>query len=291
MSEKKHFYEVDIAKGIGILLVVIGHGFPDVSSQNGISIPAFRIVHDVIYSFHMPLMFFLAGFLAQRILRLQTVSDKLSFAKDRFIRLMIPYFVIGFLYMPVKMILSRFAAQPFDIGNLWQIFVGENPDGGLWYLYDLFLIQIILAFVCTKSNLKLIVPISAAISALIVIFRVSFYRIDDAIYYLFFVALGLLIGMNYGDYNESLSRKLTVASVLLFCIGTLGYLKFDITVLKMICGVAGSIAIFGLSNILKKQNGGGYCAWLKISWLLFYGCICSTRYCNGCYKNLHVVYA
>lgn len=257
MEEKNRFYEIDIAKGIGILLVVIGHCFPDVSTEAGISVPIFRVVHDVIYTFHMPLMFFLAGFLAQRIFRLKTGEDKLLFTKDRFIRLMIPYFAIGFLYMPVKMVMSRFAAQPFDIRNLWQIFVGENPDGGLWYLYDLFLIQVILAFICTKKNLKFLVPISAAVSALIVVTSLSFYRIDDAVYYLFFVALGLFVGLNYSDLKQYLSKSMTLITGIIFCVCIVCYLYFGIQLLKFVCGIVGAVMVFGISDIIQKQNGGG----------------------------------
>ena len=52
---KKRLEWLDIAKGIGILLVVIGHCFPDASSLEGISVPVYRVLSQIIYSFHMPL--------------------------------------------------------------------------------------------------------------------------------------------------------------------------------------------------------------------------------------------
>lgn len=48
--ESKRIEAIDIAKGIGIFFVVIGH-FINMSSYPG----------RVIYSFHMPLFFFLSG--------------------------------------------------------------------------------------------------------------------------------------------------------------------------------------------------------------------------------------
>ena len=62
----KRLTYIDIAKGIGIVLVVLGHCIPDATSPTGISVPAYRWLHDVIYSFHMPLFFFLAGFMVSR---------------------------------------------------------------------------------------------------------------------------------------------------------------------------------------------------------------------------------
>lgn len=56
ISGKRMKY-LDIAKGIGILLVVIGHCIPDASTPNGVSIISYKILFDLIYSFHMPLFF------------------------------------------------------------------------------------------------------------------------------------------------------------------------------------------------------------------------------------------
>jgi fucose 4-O-acetylase-like acetyltransferase len=43
---------IDVAKGIGIFLVIVGHL---ISHDN------FNLLADYIYSFHMPLFFFLSG--------------------------------------------------------------------------------------------------------------------------------------------------------------------------------------------------------------------------------------
>ena len=45
---------IDIAKGIGIILVVIGH------------ISQIEVLNDIIYSFHMPLFFIISGYLYKR---------------------------------------------------------------------------------------------------------------------------------------------------------------------------------------------------------------------------------
>ena len=45
---------IDIAKGIGIILVVIGH------------ISQIKVLNDIIYSFHMPLFFIISWYLYKR---------------------------------------------------------------------------------------------------------------------------------------------------------------------------------------------------------------------------------
>ena len=69
---KKRIAYIDVAKGIGILLMILGH---TMTSGWG---------KDVIYSFHMPLFFIIGGYLYKE----KSVSLSL---KNHFRRLVIPY--------------------------------------------------------------------------------------------------------------------------------------------------------------------------------------------------------
>ena len=48
---------LDIAKAICIILVVVGHYVPDNSPE------WYKLMHDVIYTFHMPLFMFASGYI------------------------------------------------------------------------------------------------------------------------------------------------------------------------------------------------------------------------------------
>ena len=78
----KRIEYLDIAKGIGILLVVLGHNDFEVISL---------FVQRLIYSFHMPLFFFLSGYF------LNTAVPFFDFIKKRFNTLMKPFFFTIFL--------------------------------------------------------------------------------------------------------------------------------------------------------------------------------------------------
>ena len=70
----------DIMKGIGILLVIVGHStYP----------PGW--IHTWIFSFHMPLFFLVAGYFFKQD------SDRVAFLKKNARRLLIPYFVTVFI--------------------------------------------------------------------------------------------------------------------------------------------------------------------------------------------------
>ncbi|MDU6126762.1 MAG: acyltransferase family protein, partial [Veillonella sp.] len=49
-------------KGIAILLVVLGHSVPDQASASGIASYPLYLMRTIIYSFHMPVFFFVAGY-------------------------------------------------------------------------------------------------------------------------------------------------------------------------------------------------------------------------------------
>ena len=78
----KRIEYLDIAKGIGILLVVLGHNDFEVISL---------FVQRLIYSFHMPLFFFLSGYF------INTAVPFFDFIKKRFNALLKPFFFTIFL--------------------------------------------------------------------------------------------------------------------------------------------------------------------------------------------------
>jgi len=80
----KRIEYIDIARGIGILLVVLGH------NENLEKISFFT--HQLIYSFHIPLFFFLSGYL------LNVSVPFFEFFKKRFHSLLKPYFFTIFIF-------------------------------------------------------------------------------------------------------------------------------------------------------------------------------------------------
>src|SRR5690348_12784027 len=83
---------IDVAKGIGIFFVVLGHNWLSTHEKSELS--------RVIFSFHMPLFFFLSGIF------LRTSDCILHFAKVRAASLLKPYFVVLTTLGLVKMLQS-----------------------------------------------------------------------------------------------------------------------------------------------------------------------------------------
>ena len=74
--------QIDTLKGIGILLVVLGH--------NWITLEEKGTLFQLIYSFHMPLFFIISGVFTKE------KENLLSFTKNKIDSILKPYFFINF---------------------------------------------------------------------------------------------------------------------------------------------------------------------------------------------------
>lgn len=121
---------IDIAKGLLILCVVIGHG-----TQN-------QSLSDFTYRFHMPLFLILSGCF------LKKVEDVKAYAKMKAVRLLVPYLI----YMTIDFLL-------FDhLHNLNRIihylYGGRFINGVYWYITSLYTALVVMAILLKKLNKK-----------------------------------------------------------------------------------------------------------------------------------------
>ncbi len=125
----KRIEYIDIARGIGILLVVLAHNDFGFISQYG---------YEVIYSFHMPLFFFLSGYFVK------TDISFLEFFKKRFHSLLKPFLFTLFLiyFTSVSFEKMAFGTALRRIGkSLYG--TGVYIDWvQLWFLPNLFVVSL-----------------------------------------------------------------------------------------------------------------------------------------------------
>jgi fucose 4-O-acetylase-like acetyltransferase len=124
-TSSKRFKYIDVTKGIGILLVVLGHN--DIVLVS----PYLKLF---IYSFHMPLFFFISGYFIN-------VSTPFSqFLKKRFNSTLKPYFFTIFLIYAVSLSFSNMGFQR-AIERIIKAFYGSTTYidwTHLWFLPSLF---------------------------------------------------------------------------------------------------------------------------------------------------------
>ena len=142
----KRIEYIDIARGIGILLVVMGHNDFAVVSP---------FVYKLIYSFHMPLFFFLSGYFINPSIQFW------SFFKKRFNSLLKPYFFTIFLIYFVSVSFGKMGFQT-AIGRIIKSLYGAGyyiDWVQLWFLPHLFVVSLyafVFYAVVAKINSRLV---------------------------------------------------------------------------------------------------------------------------------------
>ena len=113
---------IDIAKGIAILLVVIGHvnlGFLNsnmfVNQQN-----IMKWVHFTIYSFHMSLFFILSGYLYAKTWQMKDLKQYKRNIFEKIINIGIPYVTFSIVQWSAKIIMSKSVNKGLTIKDLCE---------------------------------------------------------------------------------------------------------------------------------------------------------------------------
>jgi fucose 4-O-acetylase-like acetyltransferase len=196
----KRIETIDIARGIGILLVVLAHNDFGYISQYG---------HEVIYSFHMPLFFFLSGYF------LRTDIPFFEFINKRFHSLLKPFLFTIFLiyFMNVSFEKMAFGTALRRIGkSLYG--TGVYIDWvQLWFLPNLFVVSLyaflFIVVVGRLNNRWLRLGILLASLAITLPFLQSFYPFSVS-----------LLGKDYELFGLPFSLDLVFLSGYFFILGS-----------------------------------------------------------------------
>lgn len=146
MSGNKYILEMQLARGVGIILVTFGHSIPLDA--------AYPEIFSFIYSFHMPLFFFLSGFFAHKITTIDSIHGWISSIKKNTLKFIIPYFVISLSFAVIKYLIPHMVKRPVawhEILFVITVYPLRNPALFLWFLYLIILMRIITPFI-SKIN-------------------------------------------------------------------------------------------------------------------------------------------
>lgn len=256
--EKRLDY-IDIAKGICILLVVIGHIL-----QFNLCGTASDTVFDFIYCFHMPVFMLLSGYIAS------LSRDKIDrhnvgvYIKKKFYSLVIPFFVWGLIVMPF--IVSR---QPLrDFCDVFLTLL-SNPSIGAWFIIVLFCIQIYYLCFCLLSNVyKKTTWMNESIACCMVIGILAYLTTmmeniavlgGVKIYLSVRYVLSFFVGYFFQRYLQKMvfNNIVLLISIIIFAIFIKKF-SFGATPLyiQLLLSFCASIIILNLSKVIANYNQG-----------------------------------
>jgi fucose 4-O-acetylase-like acetyltransferase len=246
---------VDVAKGLGIALVVLGHTLRGLVNA-GLLNPEgpVQVVDRWIYAFHMPLFFILSGLFlarsAERPLR--------SFVADKLLRLGYPYLVWVTLQTLIMVALSRYTNHPSQLSDLARAVY--QPPMQFWFFYALLLQSLIFGLLWSTGMGRggvLVVSLLAWVSARWIPAGTwpPFLQARD---YFPYLAIGVLLGRpdvmeRIGAMSRAWAAGIGVAG---FGVVT-ALLRLDLLEQReagMAAALAGSAAVVALSSAVARRG-------------------------------------
>ncbi|EAU45910.1 acyltransferase family protein [Salipiger bermudensis] len=142
---------LDQAKGVGIVLVVVGHCWLGLAGSGILSDPGtIATVEQLIYTFHMPLFFLLSGYTFEGWARRRRLGEAL---KSRVLRLLWPLVLWTYVFAGFKIAAGAAANSPVGLEALMVLPL--PPQNHLWFLWALFILHALALPVCALPRTPL----------------------------------------------------------------------------------------------------------------------------------------
>lgn len=162
----------DAMKGIGIILMIIGH----------MHIP--HLLRDFIFSFHMPMFFLIGGY----FFKPQPLKETIQKSANRLLK---PYVATGILTPIIYMLVGDYDTAIFrGVGILFgnngssQAIIQTPLCGAVWFLLALFWCRLFFCYLYTKTHNWLVLSVFISVIA------------SGFGYYIVNPPLGIVIGMS-----------------------------------------------------------------------------------------------
>jgi fucose 4-O-acetylase-like acetyltransferase len=261
---------VDAARGIGIILVVVGHVLRGLVKSTVMSeSPAVVATDRWIYAFHMPLFFLLSGlFLAGKVDR-----PYATYAKDKLRRLAYPYVVWVLIQTSIQIVLSSHTNGMASVSDL--INSTYRPPMQFWFLYVL-TIQSLLFGLLWKFGARhtgfLVIACVAWFA--VPLFPLSLLPLAQTCENLIYLALGVILGrrenlLRLARIPSGIAIATLVAGSLIVALAVWGGWA-SVRLTRPVVALSGVAAMLGLSLLLDRKNQG---------WIRFIGEASLAIYC------------
>lgn len=223
MNKKLKF--ISYAYAIGAILVVLGHSTPTGVSDMPLIVDKIRTF---VYCFHMPLFFFIAGFLFKYTSKKKTKPYG-TFMKNKLIKFLTPYFVLSAIGIIPKILLSAFVNDEVSF-SLYYVFEAIfNPRlnvwGHFWFLPTLLIIYSLsyLILRCYKNKVlfSAVLAIALALSAFPI--NTDWFAVKDICLELIYFCIGISV---CGIITEKKDRIFRLSYALLAVMTAIAYYIF-----------------------------------------------------------------
>lgn len=257
---RERLTDIDLAKGLAIFLVVVGHV---VAREPPLGNDWYVALKFLIYQFHMPFFMFLSGAIfAVTWQPVDGLRDYGGYVRARVLRLAPGFILFSLVIWAGKVVGGRFLhvdnAQTADVESLLRIFThpGSSVATSLWYIYVLleFYLAFPLALALARGRLLVVLALAAALHALPLITRLpDTLAIDLFCEHALYFALGLLFIKYYKPAVSAISRSALVWYGL-FALSFLSILVLPDYGSKTISGVLSIPALYAFASSFRAER-------------------------------------
>lgn len=238
------YLNFDIAKAICIILVVIGHYFPDDSPI------WYAKMREVIYSFHMPLFMFASGFIY--IATKKVGGAYVAFVIKKFRRLMIPYFTTSFIIISLKLLAqgNAYIENPVTAYSYFKVFYSPEAGYFLWFIWALWWMFLITPLF-TTIQCRLVLLIASFIMHFSPLFLPDLFCLKQLQQFFVYFMLGVF---TYDMGFDTLKRTKGLFSVLFITLSIISQLYINNFIMSFLIAIVGVCMIIEMSNIILNQK-------------------------------------
>ena len=277
LNQTNRIKSIDIAKAIGIFLIVLGHTL------------TFGNFRKFIYAFHVPLFFFLSGICFSK-------KDNVTFLKRRLKSLYLPYIIMSFISILIYIFWGRYLGESYDFSILNNLFgmIYANPNLNnmqwnqpLWFLPCLFIqlmIINVLENIIKNNKYKQVIRILFVIILTVLGYILSSMKIylplqlEAAMCMMIFTYLGIFVKENREKLTNSKLCKIFTNKKYL-------YVVFFIATIGICC-----LLIFNNETISVMQDKyGNYIFYFIASILMIIKVMILSKAIDKIWRNQNII--
>jgi fucose 4-O-acetylase-like acetyltransferase len=250
---RRRLLDIDRAKGLAIILVVIGH----VSDTGPIGNEWYDMLKHLLYSFHMAFFIFLSGYVMYiSYLSLQSFNSLVKYISKRFERLMVPFLFFSLLIFVGKnvaqllIIVNNPIVSPSDFLAV-LLYPTDSIARSLWYIYVLFIFSMSFPFlmIVSRNRIEYWLALGIILSLMSSFVSIShFVALHQICAYFVFILTGAIAAKQQDLYLANID-KWGWAWVSLFGISL--FFTYHHTSIPLL--VTGMISIPALHTLIRKN--------------------------------------
>lgn len=259
---RRHEKWPDVAKGIGIILVVYGHVARGIEAARLPIDPVFfGMVDALIYAFHMPLFFFVSGYLMWGSI---SAKGHRQVTVSRTVMLLWLYLLWSVGHGSLEVLLGRFTNGNLDWPDVFALWL---PRAHFWYLYALAL-MVLVAGASSLLPARLRLPGLITFSALLFAWPglgTGWYVLLVTSWYLVYFTLGMLAAWLLSEDMLKASATEIFASLTLASVSVLTLALLSDRGVQLILALGGVFVIGCVAVVLPRSSPRA------ASWLAYLG--------------------